>query len=591
MNPIEGSRRIHCAASRQQMWLALVDTHRFARALGGAAVTFEPLQGAGASRFLSTTKISGLEIRYEERPFEWRAPEWLLIRRTVRTGPAAAYELELNLKPTADGGCDVDFRLASTPRSTVVWPLVRVRVAVVVRKSARLIARISENLVAGRPAYGEDSADAVNRDALALATTRLADLCGDAALAGKLAEHVALAPEIDAAHIRPYELAECWQAERRSVLALCLHAVTAGLLELKWQIVCPSCRVGVGEVGTLAALGNQVHCHMCDLTAALDFEQSLEAVFRPAPAVRRVASAPYCISGPFRMPHVVAQTVLPGGGRTTLIAPAQPGRYRLFARGGAVATVIVEAGASAVAELRAGQQLVPAQLCVGPGAELRLEDAAASERHVKLERLDWAGLGATAFEVSTLPGFRDRFSAQVLTAGRSLAITRATFVVTDLVGSTLMYSQLGDAAAYRLIQDHLDLLDRVVAEHTGSVVKTLGDSVLAVFPDERRGVEAARAMQRVHAEATFLDGLPTVGLRIGVFSGPCYAITANRALDYFGLTVNCAQRLAALARAGEIVLPETLAKSVIPDVTVTREAGAVLKGVPAPLDIARIPPP
>src|SRR5205085_10037266 len=102
--------RIHCAASRPRMWLALIDTHRFARALGGTPVTFEPLTGAGASRFLSTTRISGLEVRYEERPFEWRAPERLLIRRTVRTGPAASYELELRLTETASGGCDVDFR-------------------------------------------------------------------------------------------------------------------------------------------------------------------------------------------------------------------------------------------------------------------------------------------------------------------------------------------------------------------------------------------------------------------------------------------------------------------------------------------------
>jgi class 3 adenylate cyclase len=51
-------------------------------------------------------------------------------------------------------------------------------------------------------------------------------------------------------------------------------------------------------------------------------------------------------------------------------------------------------------------------------------------------------------------------------------------------------------------------------------------------------------------------------LKVGVYSGPCYAVRANGILDYFGQTVNVAARLQAEARAGELVLTvEALARS------------------------------
>jgi class 3 adenylate cyclase len=44
-----------------------------------------------------------------------------------------------------------------------------------------------------------------------------------------------------------------------------------------------------------------------------------------------------------------------------------------------------------------------------------------------------------------------------------------------------------------------------------------------------------------------------------VQSGPCYAITANKLLDYFGQTVNIAARLQGIAASDEIIVPSELA--------------------------------
>src|SRR5438034_423837 len=55
-------------------------------------------------------------------------------------------------------------------------------------------------------------------------------------LAQRLAGHVRDADDADVARLRPFELADAWGAPRREVLAACLRAVPAGLLELRWEI-------------------------------------------------------------------------------------------------------------------------------------------------------------------------------------------------------------------------------------------------------------------------------------------------------------------------------------------------------------------
>src|SRR6185312_12419724 len=48
------------------------------------------------------------------------------------------------------------------------------------------------------------------------------------------------------------------------------------------------------------------------------------------------------------------------------------------------------------------------------------------------------------------------------------------------------------------------------------------------------------------------------GLKLGLFAGPVYVVTANDTIDYFGQTVNCCSRVQHLADSGEIALEEEL---------------------------------
>ncbi|HTM19920.1 MAG TPA: adenylate/guanylate cyclase domain-containing protein, partial [Kofleriaceae bacterium] len=566
MGPIEQVRVVDCATARERLWEPLADTNRFNVALGNPPIQAQPVADAGAARYLVNQKIAGFNVCYEERPFEWRVPEYLSITRRFRTGPVKLYTFRLDLAPLPEGGTRVTVKLTLDPRSALVRPIARLNAGRFASRAAAVVARVDRALSAGEPPYGVDGTSRAQPEVLERAGRALLAAWGDdpRRLAPRLIEYLARAADMELVRIRPFELAARWDCDRRELLGLCLEAVGAGLLELSWDIVCPSCRTATEQLPGLDQLGEHGHCQMCDLDIPIELDRAVEAVFRPARAVRAVQGGPYCIGGPFRAPHAVTQAILPGGGQVELTAPG-PGRYRLFARGGGATRVVIAADAPARVEVSAGAVIEPAEVQAAPGAAIVVRDAAGAERHVKLEHIEWADRAATAAEVATLPAFRRRFSAQVLRPGLLLSVARAAILFTDLRGSTALYAAHGDAGAYRFIHDHFDLLRSIMEEHGGAVVKTIGDAVMAAFADDQRAVRAAIAAQRRFPGLVAMrPELAGTALRVGVNAGPCFAVTINGVLDYFGMTVNTAERLQAAAGGGEIALPAELV-AVLPE--------------------------
>jgi class 3 adenylate cyclase len=153
--------------------------------------------------------------------------------------------------------------------------------------------------------------------------------------------------------------------------------------------------------------------------------------------------------------------------------------------------------------------------------------------------------------------FRRLFRSERVDEKEGLGIRHVTLLFTDLKGSTAMYERLGDLNAYALVREHFALLGATVQEHSGAIVKTIGDAVMAVFSRPTDAVSAALhilgGIERYNSE----HGEPSIILKIGAHCGPSIAVTLNENLDY-RQTVNVAARVQALAGAGEICLSEAL---------------------------------
>jgi class 3 adenylate cyclase len=372
------------------------------------------------------------------------------------------------------------------------------------------------------------------------------------------------------------------------MLRACLAAVDVGLLEMSWDLVCPSCQTGTGQVAHLYDLGQEAHCGYCDIGWNLSFDESVEAVFRPHPSVRKLEAAQFCSAGPSRATHVHTQRLLLAGATVDLDAPTEPGTWNLFLRGGARCPVAIHPGGPPTCTVRLGDSGDPAPLRLAPGGTITVQSAVSDDRHVKLERLAIANEAATAHLLSLDPDFRRRFSGEVLGPGRALKVARAALIFTDLSGSTALYAKDGDAAAWRVVREHFDLLERIIHTNQGTIVKTIGDAVMAAFETEAEAIAAGADMQRAWPDFVAKVGVvDTLQLRVGVHAGPAYAVTANGNLDYFGQTVNTAARLCGQARGGEVVLgPDLLSVAHTLTGGSLRSKGLVpLKGIPAPIEL------
>lgn len=168
------------------------------------------------------------------------------------------------------------------------------------------------------------------------------------------------------------------------------------------------------------------------------------------------------------------------------------------------------------------------------------------------------------------------------TIGDSRGLTgTVTLLFTDLVGSTELFTRLGDDTGDRVRQDHFALLRRAAAEHGGEEVKTLGDGLMVAFGSALAAASCALGMQRRIAEQTEHAAGAPVRLRIGLNAGEVI-ISED---DYFGTPVIVAKRLCDQAGPGKTLISEVV-RSLVgsrPEYSFTPVGSLRLKGLAEPV--------
>ena len=593
--PVVVSHSFVCRANVCALWPIISDTDRINRLTGMKRVSLTPINDGTAARYRVRTWIDGFPMVYDELPGQWIENERYVIRRRMLSGPLRSLEMRFQLTPTSDGGTRVDYQLIIETRFRLLQPLAWLNGQRRLRSFERELQRIDGDLAKSQPLSWTSRKYPPDEAVLARAATTLVDVvpAEQRSICEQLISLVREGPDFDVTRIRPFGLADAWEVDRAATLSVCLSAVMAGLLEMSWELICPSCRTASTRSASLSEVPADGHCQLCDLGFGIDLDRAVEVTFRPAPGIRRVDEGPYCVGGPARTPHVITQVVIPAGATVAITVPDGPGQYRLFARGGMTARIEAVGGAAAEIRIPMSQE-AGGELTVAPGGRILVVGDGLDDRHIKLEHLNWASQAATAHHVSLNPTFRKLFSKEVLKPGLTLRVARVALLFSDLTASTALYNREGDAFAFRMIIEHFDLLQQVIESHGGVIVKTIGDAIMASFLDDGAAVRAAVEMQRAFMRFVVGHvGAEDVQLKLGVFAGPCYAVTANGLLDYFGQTVNIAARLQGKAESGEIVLPQELAAQAqtadwLAGAQVSEPFEAELKGVSTPITCARL---
>ena len=151
-----------------------------------------------------------------------------------------------------------------------------------------------------------------------------------------------------------------------------------------------------------------------------------------------------------------------------------------------------------------------------------------------------------------------------------------TVLFCDVVGSTALQSAIGDEAVDAIRRELFAVLSSLVEGNNGETVKTLGDGVMAVFPNS--AVNALRcAIEMTRAAPSVAEGLT---LRVGVSHGE----VTSEAGDWFGTPVVEAARLESAAEPGTVFAAQVVR-------TIVGSRGGFLFDEQAPLHLKGLPGP
>lgn len=132
----------------------------------------------------------------------------------------------------------------------------------------------------------------------------------------------------------------------------------------------------------------------------------------------------------------------------------------------------------------------------------------------------------------------------------------------DVVGSTRIYEVMGDLRARDMVLTCVEIMRSATEQNHGTVIKTIGDEIMATFPTANDALNAASRMQhdiRIHSELK-VEGQP-IAIRIGGHFGP--VVLENR--DIFGAAVHTANRMTSQAKAGQIMVTSAMVDRLAPE--------------------------
>jgi class 3 adenylate cyclase len=571
----------------EELWPVLADTNRFNEAMGLPTYVLEETpQSNGTVLRRGRGKAAGFALEWEEKPYEWIEGRHFRQAREFTKGPFRRFGPVFDLEPDGNGGSKVSYALEYEPL-TLTGRLFGSRLAkqaggVVEKRILEAVAFAKGERTTWFDIALPKLPEGARERAAALAAEVDRSPYGNG-LGRKLADLVLTGMATDRVHLKPKKLALDLKVPQRAAIEACLAGTRAGLLTMKWDLLCTNCRGAKLTASALSELPRGAHCPSCNIDYDRDFEKNVELSFAPAPAVRPLGVGGFCLSGPMATPHVAVQLLLAPGEKRSVALDLPAGSYRLRTLHPG-AFVDVEHLGGAFPGLRVTANGVEAGAPAPTGTIAFVNDAG-FELAALIEDRTWTREALTAPEVISLQAFRDLFAEATLRPGDEAGVSQVALLFSDLQGSTALYERVGDAKAFNMVREHFALLASIVRDHDGAVVKTIGDAVMASFGDPAHAVKAALAMQ-----ARIVDH--DLVLKLGVHAGPSVVVTLNDRLDYFGSTVNMAARLQGQSAGGDIVL----SRSVADDPAVqpllgglpVREESVALKGFTDPIRFVRL---
>lgn len=509
---------------------------------------------------LSYNGINRYEV-WEEEPFEWEYPFRFGVVRHYKAGAYKDLKMQVDLKEN-EKGTRLIVKLWAIPRNKLLsfWTTLKLKMFVK-RRFKNVIDTYDRLAISDRKNYQIAKKKGLVRGGekrLRQIKEELHNNQVDTAILERLIDFIRRADDLELEQISPPKLAEQWELSKEKVFEVFIYAAKANLLNFNWDLYCPSCRSIQESVKTLNQIHEPIYCEECEQEFKVNFNKTVQLSFTPHPLVRKINKDQYCVRGPQQKSHVVLQQYLKPGQKRYLMTYLQSGEYilRSTQSTGSARVHVDQEGNDTVHVNISPSGLSGEEVHIANSPNLSIENTTDKNQLITLERKSWSLHGVSAARATSSQLFRNLFANEVLRKGEKISVDNLTLMFTDLFDSASMYNEEGDDKAVGQVIDHFEILHQVVSKENGAIVKTIGDSVMAVFCKPDQAMRAyLRAQKMISEDERFTDDFQ---LKAGIHHGSCVAVNLNSRIDYFGSTVNIASRFVDYASENELIISQNV---------------------------------
>lgn len=536
------------------LWPHVSNTDRLNHAAGLPSVEYETRKDPnGGVRKFGSFKLGGVRIAWEEHPFEWIEGVRMGVLREFSSGPFRWFMNSVELLPNPDGGTRLVHTVRIETRNTFGKIISTIEAG---WKGGKALDRIYRRIDAHIQKQHDTAAHAdpfqesprLSSSIVARIEQRAANMEHHGVPLvniGMLTNFIKTAPSQTLAKIRPVELSQQLGVDSSEFIDTCLVAAKCGLLEIQWDILCPTCRAPAQSKPILTQIGEHTECEACDVEFQSNVGNAIELVFRVHPEVRTAVDSIYCVGGPGHSPHVISQLRLSPGEKMNLILPVsigdyivrsnrltnvQPFKARSNSRNSTLELRMSQLGAALHApDVQAGQ------------LSLRVTNDLPQQHLVRIERAIERTSVVTAASITASPRFRELFPEQTFHQNIPVASHDLTLMACHMSNVDQLYMERGENETYAILQMLMGELEQIASLHRGAVVKSLNDGILVSYNDCAEAVRSALAIREAIATNEQLNALE---LGIAIHRGSTLISTQNGRLDYFGKSSRLVQNMA-----------------------------------------------
>ncbi len=563
----EGQQQLHhwkfsLAASPASLWPYISDTNRIFKHLGATPVLETSLSRNTPKGYLelSHNKLKSY-VTWTEEPYVWEAPYRYQVVRHYKLGILKKLHLAVESIPS-ETGTNLSIKISVQPSSIAFSYLVKFYVEYLIkRRLTKYLYQVDKSLEMNVKTYEYSLSKKLMRGAerkLKKLKQELTAASKRKRIVNRLIDLLTYAEDEDLERIHPYALAEYWGEKKYSVLNVFLHASKMDLLDFSWDVCCPKCKSPKHNFRKMQEARVHLYCEDCESDYTMDFNRNMHLVFRPHPLIRKITDKKYCLGGPGSKPHRVMQQHLGIGDVRYPQVELDEGTYlfRTYNHEGHLILHVREEGPDNVNIYITDDELDGQEIVISQSPNLIIYNQSSKKTVCFVDKLNWKSEAIYASEVSSSLDFRTLFSKETLKDTSKVKASEVTMLFTDLMNSTELYVQEGDESAIGRVMGHFKIIQQIVAEERGGIVKTIGDSVMAVFWEPVSALKAVQRIQQIFTTSTSMGD--AFRIKAGVHYGDCTAVNLNGRIDYFGTTVNIASRLVDVASEKEIMVSEAV---------------------------------